>query len=63
MYKGWLKGRDISGRKVKLSNKQIWSAIAKYKHQLEENGTEQQYIKNFDTFMNKAILDYVEEEQ
>lgn len=63
LYKGWLKGRDISGRKVKLSNKQIWSAIAKYKHQLEENGTEQQYIKNFDTFMNKAILDYVEEEQ
>lgn len=63
LYKGWLKGRDISGRKVKLSNKQIWSAIAKYKHQLEVNGTEQQYIKNFDTFMNKAILDYVEEEE
>ncbi len=63
LYKGWLKGRDISGRKVKLTNKQMWSAIAKYKHQLDENGTDKQYIKNFDTFMNKAILDYVEEEE
>ena len=63
LYKGWLKGRDISGRKVKLTNKQIWSAIAKYKHQLDENGTDKQFIKNFDTFMNKAILDYVEDEE
>lgn len=62
LYKGWLKGRDISGRKVKLTNKQMWSAISRYKHQLKENETEKQFIKNFDTFMNKAILDYVEEE-
>ena len=32
------------------------------KNQIEENGTEKQFIKQFDTFMNKAILDYVEEE-
>lgn len=63
LYKGWLKGRDVSGRKVKLTNKQIWDAIAKYKHQLDEDGTEKQYIKQFDTFMYKAILDYVEDEQ
>ena len=63
LYKGWLKGRDVSGRKVKLTNKQIWDAIAKYKHQLDEDGTEKQYIKQFDTFMCKAILDYVEDEQ
>ncbi len=63
LYKGWLKGRDISGSKVKLTNKQMWSAIAKYKRQLEEDGTEKQFIKNFDTFMNKAILDYLEEEE
>ncbi|MBO5921923.1 MAG: hypothetical protein J6Q48_06000 [Bacteroidaceae bacterium] len=62
-YKGWLKGRSISGRKIKLSNKQMWSAIAKYKREIEEKGTELQYVKNFDTFMNKAILDYVEEEE
>ncbi len=63
LYKQWLKGRDISGRKIKLTNKQIWSAIAKYKRQLEEKDTELQYYKNFDVFMNKAILDYVEEEE
>ena len=59
LYKGWLKGRDISGKKIKLTNRQIWSAIARYKRQLEQNETEKQFIKNFDTFMNKAILDYV----
>ena len=63
LYKGWLKGRDISGRRVKLTNRQIWSAIARYKKQQEENNTDLQYYKNFDVFMNKAILDYVEEEQ
>ena len=61
LYKGWLKGRDISGRKVKLTNKQIWNAIAKYKNDIEQNGTELQFVKQFDTFMNKAILDYVDE--
>ena len=63
LYKGWLRGRDISGRKVKLTNKQMWSAIAKYKQQLEQDGTEKQYIKQFDTFMCKSILDYVEDEE
>lgn len=62
LYKGWLKGRDISGRKVKLTNKQMWSAISRYKKQCEANNTELQYYKNFDIFMNKAILDYVEDE-
>lgn len=62
-YLQWLKGRDISGRKIKLTNKQIWIAIAKYKIQQEENNTELQFYKNFDVFMNKAILDYVEDEE
>lgn len=60
-YKGWLKGRNISGKTVKLTNKQMWNAIANYKREIEENETEQQYVKQFDTFMNKAILDYLEE--
>lgn len=59
LYKGWLKGRDISGRKIKLTNRQIWSAIAMYKKEIEENGTELQFVQQFDTFMNKTILDYV----
>ncbi|MBQ2396768.1 MAG: hypothetical protein II304_07050 [Bacteroidales bacterium] len=55
-------GKVVNGTKHKLTNRQIWSAIARYKRQLEQNETEKQFIKNFDTFMNKAILDYVEEE-
>jgi hypothetical protein len=61
-YLQWLKGRVISGKKIRLTNKQIWSAISKYKQQCESNNTELQYYKNFDVFMNKAILDYVVEE-
>ena len=63
LYKGWLRGRDISGRKVKLTNKQMWNAIANYKREIENNGTELQFVKQFDTFMNKSILDYVEDEE
>ena len=55
-------GKVVNGTKHKLTNRQMWSAIARYKRQLEQNETEKQFIKNFDTFMNKAILDYVEEE-
>ena len=63
-YKAWVtKGRDISGVRYHLTNKQIWDAIAKYKHQLEQENTDLQYYKNFDTFMCKAILDYVEDEE
>ena len=63
-YKAWVtKGRDISGVRYHLTNKQIWDAIAKYKHRLEQENTDLQYYKNFDTFMCKAILDYVEDEE
>lgn len=60
-YLGWLKGRKISGRTIKLTNKQIWQAIANYKREIDKNETELQFIKQFDTFMNKSILDYIEE--
>lgn len=63
-YKAWVTdGRVISGIRHKLTNKQIWSAIAKYKRDMQEKETELQYYKNFDTFMCKAILDYVEDEE
>lgn len=52
-------GKVVNGTKHKLTNRQIWSAITRYKRQLEQNETEKKFIKNFDTFMNKAILDYV----
>ena len=62
-YKGYVTaGRKISGRNVKLTNRQIWDAISKYKQELEQKGTEPKYIQMFSTFMNKTILDYVVEE-
>ena len=40
----------------------MWYAIAKYKQYIEKEEMDQQYIKQFDTFM-RNILDYVEDEQ
>lgn len=63
-YKGYVTtGRKMSGKNVKLTNKQIWAAISKYKQELEQKGTEPEYVQMFSTFMNKTILDYVEEEE
>ena len=61
-YLGWLKGRTICGRKIKLDNRQIFMAVENYVVQCEEEGIELRFYKNFDTFMNKTILDYLEEE-
>lgn len=62
-YKGYVTaGRKMSGKNVKLTNRQIWAAISKYKQELEQKGTEPEYIQMFSTFMNKTILDYVEDE-
>ena len=62
VYKQWLNGRNIDGTKIKLTNRQMWYAIAKYKQYIEKEEMELQYIKQFDTFM-RNILDYVEDEQ
>lgn len=62
VYKQWLNGRNIDGTKIKLTNRQMWYAIAKYKQYIEKEEMDQQYIKQFDTFM-RNILDYVEDEQ
>ena len=62
VYKQWLNGRDIGGTKIKLTNRQMWYAIAKYKQYIENEEMEMQYVKQFDTFM-RNILDYVEDEQ
>ena len=63
LYKQWLNGRDILGKRIKLTNRQMWYAIAKYKKQLEDNETEKQFIKQFDTFMRKPILDYIGDDE
>ena len=62
VYKQWLNGRNIDGTKIKLTNRQMWYAIAKYKQYIEKEEMELQYIKQFDTFM-RNILDYVEDEK
>lgn len=60
LYLGWLKGRTINGRKIKLTNRQMYLAVKKYVNECQEDGTDLQYYKNFDTLMGKQILDYVE---
>lgn len=55
----WVKGRKINRTTIKLTDKQMYSAVKKYKKECEDKEIEQQYIKHGDTFFNKAILDYV----
>lgn len=56
----WVKGKKINGRTVKLTDKQMYLAVKKYKKECEDKETEKQYIKHGSTFFNEAILDYVE---
>lgn len=60
-YFQWIKGRKISGATQKLTDKQMYYAVKRYKKECEKNNIEQQYVKHGDTFFCKAILDYVEE--
>ena len=65
LYRGWVSknGRSINGSRTHLTNEQMYRAIKKYVGQQEDNNTELQYYQGFDRFMNKTILDYVEEER
>ena len=56
------KGRCINKVRYRLSNKQIYLAVRAYTREREEEGTEICFYKNFDTFMSKAIIDYLPEE-
>jgi len=60
-YCVWLKGKSVNGKKIKLTNRQMYLAVEKYVLQQEERGAELEYWKNFDTLMGKQLLDYVEE--
>lgn len=62
-YKQWVseKGKDVSGKKYHLTNRQIYLAVRKYIRQQEEAGKDDyQYWKNFDTLMGRQLLDYVD---
>ena len=62
LYLQWtLKGKNISGAIIKLTDEQVYNAVVAYKKECEKNNTETKYIKHADTFFNKAILDYVED--
>ena len=56
------KGRCINKVRYRLTNKQVYLAVRAYTREREEEGTELDYYKNFDTFMSKAIIDYLPEE-
>lgn len=61
-YRGYVgKGRIINGTRYRLDKREIYLAVVNYVQQMEEAGTQLQFYKNFDTFMNKAVLDYLPE--
>lgn len=61
-YWGYVgKGRVINGTRYRLDKREIYLAVVNYVQQMEEAGTQLQFYKNFDTFMNKAVLDYLPE--
>lgn len=61
-YRGFVgPGRMIGGVRHKLDRRQIYLAMSRYLKEKQDAGTELQYYQDFSTFMNKTILDYVEE--
>lgn len=60
-FLSWIKGRKIGGINVKVTDRQQWYAVMRYKAECEKNKTEEKYIKHGDTFFNNAILDYVKD--
>ena len=65
-YKQWVSktGKDVGGKRYRLSNRQIYLAVKKYIRQQEESGQDDyQYWKNFDTLMGRQLLDYVDLEE
>ena len=62
-YFQWIKGRKISGITKKITDKQMYFAVKRYKKECEEKNIEQQYIKHGSTFFNKDILDYLGEDE
>ena len=65
-YKQWVseKGKDVGGKRYRLTNRQIYLAVKKYiRHQEESGQDDYQYWKNFDTLMGRQLLDYVDLEE
>lgn len=59
-YCGYVgKGRKLSGQNYKLLPEDIYIAVKNYVEERQREGTELEYYKNFDTFMNKTVIDYL----
>ena len=57
-------GKDIGGKKYRLTNRQIYLAVKKYIKEQEDAGHDDlQYWKNFDTLLGRQLLDYVDLEE
>ena len=61
-YCSWLKGKVVNGKRKKLTNREMYIAVRNYVRQQEEDKTELEFYKNFDTLMGSQLLDYVEVE-
>ncbi len=63
-YRGFVgKGRMLDGIRYKLDRREIYLAVDAYVREKEEAGTDLQFYQDFSTFMNKTILDYVQEKE
>lgn len=65
-YRQWVsaKGKEVSGRRYQLTNRQIYRAVKRYIRQQEDAGKDDlAYWKNFDTLMGRQLLDYVDWEE
>ena len=61
-YKLWVSknGKDVGGKKYRLTNRQIYLAVKKYVSMQRQAGKDLEYWKNFDTLMGRQLLDYVD---
>jgi len=62
-YLAWLNGRNVNGKKINLSNRQMYLGVRKYVRQCESADMELRFYKNFDTLMDERLLDYIDLEE
>lgn len=62
-YCKWLEGRTFAGKKVKLTERQMWYAANTYRKECEAAATDKQYIKMGSTFFNESVVEYVQKNE
>ena len=50
----------VNGKLIKLTDIQLWNAMMKYVRQMESDGKDIRFYKNFDNLLSDSIIDYVE---